>query len=527
MRRYLRKHPQVGYAASVLLIAASIGLFAWASYDLASEDRIESDAVVAIILSFVVWVSAIVLLQMTWRADDQADSPKTTVATYFAYTLVWMLIGGVLYAVTDATTTPVAGAASCPTAQGPGRVVPRPPDQRVTLTSDLSNQNAQTALTIATGRRRRPVVDQLDLDMSTPSRAQTAQPSGQTSGAQNPGGAQSENSSQTQLGNRAQRQAARRARNRLVVRPLANNQYVRVHASSFRRVDGAVIPRDAIVVEAQVVSETKVELRICLDPLRPREIDSGSYAGIVSITDPRTNGLDIPVEIRLHFNHWPILVLVLFMTFIVSAFIVWNGVRKLKEEPAGLRTRDFKDFFAWIRDNPVALGTGVAAGTTIFTARYINDSAWPGTISETIQLIGATGGAFVTATLIAAGVTKTPDRTVEAGSDVTGPADGVDDGAARDDSAGDSGDPWGDPDIGAFDLVPGRDFDPDDDPAAEGVEERPVGASSVPDDGVDDSRRDADSAGDAGDSWGDPEIGAFELVPGRDFDPDDDPDAQD
>jgi hypothetical protein len=53
-----------------------------------------------------------------------------------------------------------------------------------------------------------------------------------------------------------------------------------------------------------------------------------------------------------------------------------------------------------------------------------------------------------------------------AGDDV--PTDGVSD--ARSPSELDdpeTGEPWGDPEIGAVDLIPGRDYDPEDDPEAE------------------------------------------------------------
>jgi hypothetical protein len=504
----LRRYPFIGYVLGVVLLGGAIGALVWTAHELTSQDEVDLVTLWWFLGAFAAYALGVWVLRAA-RPDGQ----RASLRTYVISTFVLLLLAGSIFAVTDAISDHTNQIGACGEDQDPGDPPDRPLDRRVTLTSDLSTQDAETAFTGALGRRRRVVNERMTLDMALPT--PTAAPTPEE-GEEPP--------------QEAPAVAAPRP-----VKPIPVDRFLADEVSTFRRSDGAVIPDESLVVVTRVVADDQVEVRICLDPLAPREVDAGEYAGVITITDPRTGGLEIPVKVTLQFNRWPILVLLLLATFVISAFIVWNGVRKLRDEHARLRLVDLKDFASWTRDNPVALGTGVAAAATIFTSRYINHPAWSGTISDALQLMGATGGAFVTATLVAAGITRPSDDDRTAPGAAT--ADGVDDSRPPAElAAPDAGEPWGDPDDGGIALIPGRDYDPNDDPDEDPgeedgdddeQEEESVTANAVPRDGVDDARP-AEALGDpdAGGPWGDPEDGGVDLIPGRDYDPDHDPDDE-
>lgn len=186
-------------------------------------------------------------------------------------------------------------------------------------------------------------------------------------------------------------------------------EYLQVALSELRRDDGARLNRQLVTGWARMLNDRNLEVAICFTPLSDQfaETDPGRYTGRLTVIDPRLARMEIPVEIQMQFDRWPILLVLLIGTLIVAAFTLFNGVKQLSGQTASLKTSTLKDFRDWITTNPVAIGTGVVAAVALFGTQYLADPAWSGRTYEVFALIGATAASFLGAATVAAGLDPT------------------------------------------------------------------------------------------------------------------------
>jgi hypothetical protein len=163
-----------------------------------------------------------------------------------------------------------------------------------------------------------------------------------------------------------------------------------------------------------LIKGQQVLVRVILERRDPGFGPSGTYTGTISIVDPRTERVDIPLAVTLAYPVWRLPLVVLLLVLPVSVAYLWllRGSFRAAVGQAG-KTVTFAEFDEYIfsRNGLLAIGAGAGSAILVFSATYLRSPTWGGDFVEAIGLFGAMFAGFAAASspVTAAGQEKPKD----------------------------------------------------------------------------------------------------------------------
>lgn len=139
-----------------------------------------------------------------------------------------------------------------------------------------------------------------------------------------------------------------------------------------------------------------VTVELCVDRTDGETIgDPGRYIGSIAVVDPRVARTEVPFVVTMsHVNPFQLLSL-MFIVVAVAAMYIWL----LRTYRPNTDTIDLGEFVDWLgtRTGVLAIGSGAVAAYVAFSATYLADHTWGGSITQLGALVGAGFTAFITA----------------------------------------------------------------------------------------------------------------------------------
>jgi hypothetical protein len=174
---------------------------------------------------------------------------------------------------------------------------------------------------------------------------------------------------------------------------------------TFLRAEGnSQLDDDWIVTTARLIGD-RVILDVTVDRRSPEAGDAGSYAGVVSLIDPRIERVDLPVQVTMAYPFWQLPWGVLLLLLLPATGYLWllrgSFTGKASSE---LTLAEFSEY-VFGRNGMLAIGSGLTAATGVLIASYLRSATWGGDLVEALTLFASMFTAFVaaSATVSAAG----------------------------------------------------------------------------------------------------------------------------
>ena len=174
---------------------------------------------------------------------------------------------------------------------------------------------------------------------------------------------------------------------------LAGSTDLTLDVSQFtRQTGGATLRVDAVRAKAVRVGD-RVRLTLCVNHGTSSLGDPGSYAGSISIIDPRIARVDLPLEVTIAWPYWPGALLLCLLAILAGTFVAWV-VRAKPSEDSHFKLSDFLDWVARLI-GVVTVAVGTVAALTAYAATYLGNPVWGSSSTDVITLLGACFTAFV------------------------------------------------------------------------------------------------------------------------------------
>lgn len=123
---------------------------------------------------------------------------------------------------------------------------------------------------------------------------------------------------------------------------------------------------------------------------------AGSYAGTITILDPRIDRVDIPMTVTLAYPVWQ-LPFALFLAILLPATLyVWLLKGSFSGSDKAITFGAFAAYFQG-RNGLLAITAGAAASFGVYTANYLSATTWDFEALEIISLVTSMFTAFVAA----------------------------------------------------------------------------------------------------------------------------------
>ena len=129
---------------------------------------------------------------------------------------------------------------------------------------------------------------------------------------------------------------------------------------------------------------------------------AGSYAGTISLVDPRIERVDIPLAVSMAYPVWRLPLVVLLLVIPVAIGYLWllkgsfHAGRPEATDATIIQLWQF-DAYAFSRNGILAIGAGAAAAALVFSATYLSSQTWGASFVDAISLFGAMFAGFVAA----------------------------------------------------------------------------------------------------------------------------------
>jgi hypothetical protein len=164
------------------------------------------------------------------------------------------------------------------------------------------------------------------------------------------------------------------------------------------QVQSAELDADQIGATARVTGQ-QVLIRVVLQRQDPGFGPSGVYAGTISIVDPRTERVDIPLTVSLSYPVWRLPLVVLLLVLPVSVTYLWLVRGSFRAAGHAGHTVNFEelDDYMFSRNGLLAVGAGVGAAIVVFSATYLRSPTWGGDFVDAIGLFSAMFAGFAAA----------------------------------------------------------------------------------------------------------------------------------
>jgi hypothetical protein len=207
--------------------------------------------------------------------------------------------------------------------------------------------------------------------------------------------------------------------------PAHVNPFLRIGQAESAQLDPSRIDVAAAVSGQQVL--VSVTMRRDNATFAP----AGSYAGTISLVDPRIERVDIPLTVSMAYPIWRLPFVVLLLVLPIAIGYLWllkGSFHAGSSNTTVITLWQFEDY-AFSRNGILAIGAGAASAALVFSGTYLTSPTWGSSFVDAITLFGAMFAAFVAAStpVTAAGTDRsdslsrtTPAQTAAGASAMSG-----------------------------------------------------------------------------------------------------------
>jgi hypothetical protein len=159
----------------------------------------------------------------------------------------------------------------------------------------------------------------------------------------------------------------------------------------FSSADQVPIPGGQVRALAWVQND-RVLLRICVQRESAQQPPPGTYQGTVSIVDSRVERVDVPVTVTMSYPSWQWIMELLAGAVLLGTWYSWALRDKTSTNSAlGWTFVDWCGSMLGI----LSIGAGTVAAFGVYTATYLNGTAWGSDVTQYFTLFGAMFSAFL------------------------------------------------------------------------------------------------------------------------------------